>query len=266
MSAFMIYLSAGGVMLAVVILLWLLSLAIKDSSIMDIFWGGGFVLLAWVYFFLADGYLPRRILVVTLVTLWGVRLVIYLFIRNRGKGEDFRYAKWRADAGPSWWWRSFFRVFLLQGVLNWLIGMPLVAAQVAETPARLTVFDGLAVAIWAIGFFFEAVGDYQLMRFKADPNNTGKVLNTGLWRYTRHPNYFGDAAVWWGYGILALGTFSIFGFISLIGPALMTFFLVKVSGVAMLERTLIEKDGYRAYQQETSSFLPKPPKQVHIEQ
>ncbi len=261
MSAIAIYFTVGGIMLAIVTIMWLISLAIKDSSIMDVFWGTGFVITTWLYFLLADGYLPRQLLLCILVTIWGLRLTAYLFKRNIGKGEDFRYQKWRAEAGDSWWWRSFLRVFLLQGFLNWLIGMPFVAIQIADIPARFTVFDGLAVTVWAIGLFFEAVGDYQLARFKANPENKGKVLQTGLWRYTRHPNYFGDAVVWWGYGLMALGVFSVFGFISLIGPALMTFFLIKVSGVAMLERTLVAKPGYAAYQRKTNAFFPGPPRE-----
>lgn len=262
MSTLSIYLAAGGIMLAIVTIMWLISLAIRDSSIMDVFWGAGFIIMTWVYFALADGYAPRKLLICVLVTIWGLRLTFYLFKRNVGKGEDFRYAAWRAEAGKSWWWRSFLRVFLLQGFLNWLIGMPLIAIQVAQTPARFTPIDGLAVLVWLVGFTFEALGDYQLTRFKTKPENQGKVMQRGLWRYTRHPNYFGDAVVWWSYGLLAVGTVSTLGFVSLIGPAIMTFFLVKVSGVAMLERTLIEKPGYAQYQATTNAFLPGPPRKV----
>jgi len=234
---------------------WVLSLVLKDSSIVDIIWGAGFVMSVWVSFSntLAD-ITPRHWLIAVLVTIWGLRLSLHIFFRNKGKGEDFRYKKWRAENGDSWWWRSFFKVFLTQGLLMWLISSPLTAAQLTGQPEKLIWLDYLAVLIWALGFFFESVGDIQLTRFRKNPENKGKLLKTGVWRFTRHPNYFGDATQWWAYYLIALAAGAWWVIFS---PILMTHFLVNVSGVAMLEKTLIaEKPDYREYAQETNAFIP----------
>ncbi len=250
-----IYLLVGGVVLGLMILLWLLSLALHNASIVDIFWGTGFVIVAWATFALTpEGYLARKLLLAGLVTIWGLRLSLHILRRNWGKPEDFRYAKWRQENGARWWWSSFFKVFLLQGILLWIISTPLVAAQVSPVPASLGLLDGLAVIVWAFGFFFEAVGDWQLDRFKADPANRGRLLTTGVWHYTRHPNYFGDAAQWWGYFLIAAAAG---GWWTIFSPILMTLLLVRVSGVALLEKTLIEtKPGYRQYAETTRAFVP----------
>ncbi len=234
---------------------WLVSLALRNSSIVDIFWGTGFVLSNWIYFALTPDSLPaRKWLISILVTIWGLRLSLYILWRNWGKGEDFRYQKWRRKAGPKWWWQSFFKVFVLQGLLMWIISAPLLAAHISATPARLTILDWLAIPVWAFGFFFEAVGDWQLARFKADPANKGQVLRTGVWRYTRHPNYFGDAAQWWAYYLVAAASG---GFWTVFSPILMTLLLLRVSGVALLEKTLTQtKPQYADYVASTSAFVP----------
>lgn len=241
--------------------LWIVSLVLKNSSIVDIFWGAGFVLSNWVYFALTpDGFPARKWLIGILVTVWGLRLSLYILWRNWGKLEDFRYRKWRDEEGARWWWFSFFKVFLLQGFLMWIISAPLLAAQISPTPAKLTFLDLLAVPVWFIGFFFEAVGDWQMARFKANPANKGKVLNTGVWRYTRHPNYFGDAAQWWGYYLVAAAASG--GFWTIFSPLIMTTLLLRVSGVALLERMLKEtKPQYKAYIETTSAFVPWFPRQ-----
>ena len=243
------------VVLSYMAILWLVSLALKDTSIVDIFWGAGFVILAVTYFALTDGFLARKWLITILVAIWGLRLSIHILIRNWGKGEDFRYRKWREEAGKKFWWTSFFLVFLLQGVLMWVISAPLLVVQYNATPARLTIVDWLGAVVWGVGFFFEAVGDWQLMRFKRNPDNKGKVLRTGLWAYTRHPNYFGDATLWWGYFIIALGT--PFGLATVFSPIIMTVLLMRVSGVALLEKTLVEtKPGYKEYVESANAFFP----------
>ena len=248
------WLTDAGVVLGLMVAIWLVSLALRNSGIVDIFWGSGFVIVTWVSYALVDGYLPRRLLLAALVTIWGLRLSLYLLWRTRGKPEDFRYARWRQESGSRWWWVSFFKVFLLQGVLLWIISAPLIVAEFSPTPASLGLVEALAVGIWAIGFFFEAVGDWQLSRFKADPANHGKLLETGVWRTTRHPNYFGDAVQWWGFYLFAVaagGAWTIFS------PLLMTFLLIRVSGAGMLEKTLQDsKPGYRAYMERTSPFVP----------
>jgi steroid 5-alpha reductase family enzyme len=249
------YLILAGVIFGLMILLWLLSLAIKNSSIVDIFWGTGFVIFTWVAFLLTpDGFITRKLLLSLLVTIWGLRLSLHILRRNWGKPEDFRYQTWRKEAGASWWWRSLFKVFILQGVLLMIIAMPLLAAQLKSLPSRLVWLDFLAIPVWLIGFFFESVGDWQLTRFKANPTNKGKLLNTGVWRYSRHPNYFGDATQWWAYYLIAIaggGWWTIFS------PIIMTGLLLRVSGVSLLEKTMKEtKPGYAEYIETTSEFIP----------
>jgi steroid 5-alpha reductase family enzyme len=249
-----IWLSAGTVILGLMILLWLLSLALRNASIVDIFWGTGFVIVAWAAFvFTPDGFLPRKLLLAALVTIWGLRLSIHILRRNWGKPEDFRYQAWRNQHGRKWWWYSFFQVFLLQGVLLTIVAAPLLAAQLSPTPARLGVLDFIALPLWAIGFFFEAVGDWQLKRFRSDPANKGRVLDRGVWRYTRHPNYFGDSAQWWAYYLIAA---SAGGWWTIFSPILMTTLLLRVSGVSLLEKTLDSRPGYKEYSERTSEFIP----------
>ncbi len=259
MGQISILLTAGAVILGLMILLWVVSLLLKNSSIVDIFWGAGFVISAWVYFFLTpDGFLVRKILIAVLATIWGLRLTIHVLTRNWGKGEDFRYQKWRKESGKVWWIKSLFQVFLLQGLLMWLISVPLMAAQYSAYPARLTLFDALGVMLWLVGFYFETMGDLQLSRFKSNPANKGQLLSTGVWRYSRHPNYFGDAAQWWGFYFIALAAG---GWWSVFSPIIMTLFLIKVSGIALLEKTLKNsKPGYQEYIETTSPFIPWFPK------
>jgi steroid 5-alpha reductase family enzyme len=249
-----------GVTGAYVTAVWLLSLALRNASIIDIFWGPGFALLAVVYSLLSDdGYSGRQLLVCALVLVWGLRLGGYILSRNAGHGEDYRYVKMREHAGPAFWWRSLITVFCLQGALLWVIAWPLLVAVHSDSPDHLAIPDFAGGAVWLIGISFEAMGDFQLARFKADPANKGKVMDRGLWRYTRHPNYFGDATLWWGYWIIAAGT--PWGFATIFAPALMTFMLTRVSGVAMLERTIgRRRPGYDEYVRRTSAFFPLPPK------
>jgi steroid 5-alpha reductase family enzyme len=250
-----IYLILGLIILGLMTLLWLVSLALKNSSIVDIFWGTGFVITTWMAFLLTpDGYIVRKWLISVLVTIWGLRLSLHILTRNWRKPEDFRYQVWRKEAGPTWWWRSFFKVFLIQGILLWIIATPLFAAQINARPDHLIWLDILAIPVWLIGFFFESMGDWQLARFKSDPANKGKLLNTGVWRYTRHPNYFGDATQWWAYYLIALAAA---GWWTVFSPIIMTLLLLRVSGVALLEKSLKEaKPGYKEYIETTSGFIP----------
>lgn len=261
MSALEIYFTGLAAALGLMTLLWLVSLMLRNASIVDIFWGAGFVMLGWLYFLLMpQGLLARKLLIAALVTVWGLRLSLYIFARNRGMGEDFRYVAMRQAGGASWWWQSYFKVFVLQGVLMWLISAPLLAAQLGAT-SGLTLLDGLGVLVWAVGFTFEAAGDWQLARFKADPANKGRVMNRGVWRYTRHPNYFGDAAQWWGFFLIALAAG---GWVTILSPALMTFLLVRVSGKALLEKSMAERPGYREYIESTSGFVPWFPRRAQV--
>jgi steroid 5-alpha reductase family enzyme len=250
-----IYFLAALVILVEMFALWVVSLFLQNSSIVDIFWGTGFVIVGLVYFSQTpDRFIIRKWLICILVTVWGLRLSWHVLRRNWKKPEDFRYQVWRKTAGSRWWWQSFFQVFLLQGFLLWLISIPLLAAQLSAAPGRLIILNWVAGGVWAIGFFFEAVGDWQLARFKANPANKGRVLQTGLWRYTRHPNYFGDATQWWAYYLVAV---SAGGWWTIFSPIIMTILLVRVSGVALLEKSLKEaRPDYANYIQTTSAFIP----------
>ena len=254
-----LHLTIGVWILGLMTLLWLISLILKDSSIVDIFWGAGFVMSVWVAFLSTlESVGPRDWLAVILVTLWGLRLSIHILIRNWGKGEDFRYRKWREENRGKWWWVSFFKVYLLQGVLMWIVAAPLTAIQLPAAQDALGILDYIGIGLWLIGFYFESFGDMQLARFKANPENKGQLLQSGVWRYTRHPNYFGDAAQWWGFYLLAA---SAGGWWTIFSPVLMTLLLVRVSGVALLEKSLKKnKPGYEDYVRRTSAFIPWFPK------
>jgi steroid 5-alpha reductase family enzyme len=259
MSFIHIYLQALLVILSLMTILWVVSVIIKNVSIVDLFWGFGFVLTALFYFLNTDGSSPRKIIITVLVAIWGLRLSVYLAWRNIGKGEDFRYRQFREKYGENrYWWISFFQTFVLQGILMWLISAPLLGAQFYGQTDPLGILDLAGIAFWLIGFIFETGGDLQLVSFKADPANKGKVMDKGFWRYTRHPNYFGDSSVWWGYGLICIAAGS---YIPVLGSVLMTALIIRVSGVALLEKSLKEqKPQYREYVEKTSAFLPWFPK------
>lgn len=237
--------------------LWAVSVAVKDTSIVDIFWGSGFVVVAWVSFLVADGSGSYRLLLAILTSLWGLRLTAHLANRNLGHGEDYRYASMRKRHGSKWPLRSLWAVFWVQGALMWVVSLPVQGgAQLGTGSPGWLAWAG--VAVWAVGLFFETVGDLQLSRFIADPDNRGKVMDRGLWRYTRHPNYFGDFSVWWGIWLVAL---SAGAWWSAVGPLVMSVLLIKVSGAGLLEKSLSKRrEGYEEYVARTSGFFPLPPR------
>ncbi|WP_372751037.1 DUF1295 domain-containing protein [Labilibaculum sp.] len=254
-----LFLQASLIIFILVTLLWIYSISIKNVSIIDLFWGLGFVIVASFYSLMCEELNGRIILVWVLVSVWGLRLSIYLAWRNIGKGEDFRYQEFRRNYGPKrYWWFSYFQVFLLQGALIMLVSLPLLGVTENSKSANIGLIDYLGILIWLVGFAFEAGGDYQLAVFKKDPRNKGKVLTTGFLRYTRHPNYFGDAAVWWAYALFSIAAGSYW---QIIGSLLMTILIVKVSGVDLLEKSLQnKKPSYQEYINKTSSFIPWFPK------
>ena len=248
---------------AIVILftiLWAASLRPENSSLADVAWGPGILLVGITYYFTSDASGPRAYLTLALLAIWAIRLAAHLGIRTRVQGEDFRYVKWR-DEYNHWWFVSYFKVFLLQSVVGWFVSLPIYFAIVSLAPSSLTMLDYLGALLVVSGLVVEGVADEQLRRFRAERVNRGKVLDTGLWRYTRHPNYFGEALLWWGFGLIGLATGGVPG---LIGPAILTFLLIYVSGVALLESTLIEKPGYIQYVGRTPAFVPLPP-QVRVQ-
>jgi len=254
-----LFFQASLIIWILVTLLWLLSVAIKNVSNVDVFWGFGFVVVNAFYFYNLEEMQPRNWLLLFLVSIWGLRLTIYLAIRNIGKGEDYRYQQFRKDYGEKrYWWFSYFQVFLLQGALILIVSLPLLAIQNSNSSGELYWLDYLAILVWLVGFSFEAGGDYQLYQFKNNTENKGKVLNTGFWKYTRHPNYFGDAAVWWSYALFSIAAA---GYWQIVGSIIMTLLIIKVSGVAMLERTLKNtKPKYKDYIEKTNAFIPWFPK------
>lgn len=247
------------VVIATMMCIWLLSLIRRDASIVDPFWGTGFIVVAW--FTLAsmppEQDVTRSWLLAALTTIWGMRLSLYLLWRNWGHGEDRRYRAMREHHGPRFWWISVLTVFLLQGFILWIVSMPIQVAMVTAATKPLGWLDLAGVVLWSFGLFFETVGDFQMARFQADPQNAGRVMDRGLWRLTRHPNYFGDFCVWWGLYMIAASagvSWTIFS------PLLMSVLLLKVSGVTLLEKTITDRrPDYAAYQARTSSFLPWPP-------
>ena len=248
-------LASGSVLM---VLTWVASAVQKDASLVDRVWGPAFVVLAWTYAVAADRFDARTWLVLALVSIWGLRLGAFITWRNWGHGEDARYAAMRAKRPDTFTVRSLVTVFLLQAVLAWLISVPLLGA-LGVAGGGLGVLDGLAVLVWLVGFVFEALGDQQLARFLADPVNRGKVMDRGLWAYTRHPNYFGDTVVWWSYLLLALAVGAWWG---ALGTVMMSLLIVKVSGVALTDRRMgrdgRRREGYEEYVRRTNAFFPGP--------
>lgn len=245
--------------MAFMLMVWLLSLAKRDAGIADIFWGLGFILVAWISFFLGEGQGTKSFLVATLTTLWGVRLSMHLFARNWGKAEDRRYQRMRDAHGERFWIVSLFTVFLLQGIILWTVSLVIQAIQHGGEPTQITWLDALGLFLWTTGFLFETAADRQLARFKSNPHNQGKVMSHGLWAYSRHPNYFGEALIWWGFYLMALSQWNNAWVV--VSPLLMTILLLKVSGVTLLENTMEERHPqYAEYKRRTNAFVPWFPK------
>ena len=242
--------------------LWALAVRLADVSIIDIFWGPGFAVVAAVTLTLGTGPSWRRLLLFAMAGLWGARLGGYLWWRNHGHGEDRRYVAMRRRVGEGFNRHALVHVFLFQGLMMWVVSLPIqVGGYIDARDVGLTVW--LGAALWAVGMTFETVGDLQLARFKADPANADQVMDRGLWRFTRHPNYFGDACVWWGIWLVVAGHWT--GTLTAFAPALMTFLLVRVTGKALLERRLgRSRPGYAGYVERTSGFLPRPPRKLVV--
>lgn len=236
---------------------FLLATLKKDSSIVDIGWGLGFVLVAFLTLFVSKNFYAKQIIVSLLVLLWGVRLALHVYSRNKGKDEDWRYKKWREDWGSRYLIRAFLQIFMLQGFFMLVISSSFIYINSSDLKT-FNILDYLGIIIWVIGFFFEAVGDWQLSKFKSDQKNKGKIMTSGLWKYTRHPNYFGEVTIWWGIFLLAL---SIPGsWITILSPLTITFLLLKVSGIPLLEKKYEGNKEFKEYKKRTNAFFPWLPK------
>ncbi|CAB4324263.1 MAG: DUF1295 domain-containing protein [Actinobacteria bacterium] len=240
---------------------WLVSLPLKNASIVDPIWPLGFVVVGWVAAIVGHGEPVRVGLLVGMVSIWGLRLSSYLFRRNMGHGEDFRYQSMRKRIGPRFGLVSLFTVFALQGTIMFIVSLPLqFGIGIEGFGTGSVVLVVLGAVVWLVGFLFESVGDAQLRAFKADPTSAGQVMDRGLWRYTRHPNYFGDSCVWFGIFLVAASAGS-WAWVGIVSPVVMTYFLRFVSGVVMLERSLVKRrPAYAEYMRTTSAFFPRPPR------
>jgi steroid 5-alpha reductase family enzyme len=249
------------VAIGAVIVLWLISIPIRDVSIIDMFFAVILFAITVVSFVLGGGAENRKLLVLVLVGLWALRITVHLIKRNWGHGEDPRYTKLRSwvKDDRSFNWLSLRKVFLLQGMVLWVTSFPVQAAMVFEQPASLGWPALAGIALWTVGFLFEAISDAQLTRFRADESKRGTVLQTGLWKYSRHPNYFGELCVWWGLFLVACdhpaGSFTI------IGPLVYSYLVINITGQRTLDKKLAkEKPGYREYMETTSGLIPMPPR------
>lgn len=237
---------------------FMLALAVRRNDIADIVWGLVFIVAVVTALFTVGQATDRTLLASALVFIWGGRLTIRIMLRNlKKKTEDFRYREWREQWGKSFYIRSFLQVFMLQGVLALVVVSP-VLLVIALDYRTLNLLDLLGLAVWMVGFFFEAVGDYQLDAFKKDPAAKGRIMQTGLWRYSRHPNYFGEVTMWWGIYLVALSVPN--GYLAFIGPLTITFLILKVSGIPMLEKKYVDDAAFQKYARRTSAFFPLPPK------
>jgi steroid 5-alpha reductase family enzyme len=237
---------------------WFFVALLKNrNDVADIAWGGGFICAALTAYLIAGQTGARATLALLLVIIWGLRLMVHISIRNRGKPEDHRYRAWRQEWGNNYLLRSFLQVFILQGFLLLVISLPVTLTIILNGPP-LAVLDGIGFCIWLFGFLFEAIADFQLLQFKKNPANKGKIMNKGLWQYTRHPNYFGEVTLWWGIFIICLSVPGIFWTVA--GPLTITWLILRVSGTPLLEKKYTGNPEYDTYIRNTSAFFPLPPK------
>lgn len=251
------YITLGIILFCYMTFWFIVSIIKKRNDVADIAWGIGFPLMAWTSFALSS-YSLRAVVVNILINIWGIRLASHIYTRNKNKPEDARYAAWRKE-WKYFYLRSFFQVFMLQGVFLFLIALPAMLTNLAaNSHFGIAAYTGLAV--WVFGFFFESVGDKQLANFIKDPANKGKIMQSGLWKYTRHPNYFGEVVMWWGIFVMTLGIQGAAH--TIIGPITITTLILFVSGVPLLEKRYLGNADYEAYKKKTSVFIPLPPKRA----
>lgn len=253
------YLTLGIILFIYMSCWFVISLLKKRNDVADIAWGLGFVVMAWVSYALAKTFFSPSIVINALVTIWGLRLATHIYRRNHGKPEDSRYAAWRQQWGKWFLVRSYFQVFILQGVFLFLIALPVVFFN-QNSATNFSWFEVGGVVIWLIGFFFETVGDRQLAQFIKNPANKGRLMQSGLWSYSRHPNYFGEVVQWWGIFIMTLSL--PHGWMTIVGPLTITILILFVSGVPLLEKKYAGREDFEEYKKRTSVFFPLPKRKI----
>jgi steroid 5-alpha reductase family enzyme len=249
--------AAAATVLIYMLFWFIVSLIVKRNDVADVAWGGGFIVAALAALVSWGAATDRAVLVVALVIIWGVRLALHIGLRNLGKGEDARYLKWREEWGRYATLRSFFQIYILQGVLLLVISLPVIRS-ITGPDSPLGLMDLLGTIVWLTGFLFEAISDWQLLQYKKDPANKGKIITSGLWRYSRHPNYFGEVSLWWGIFLITLAVPG--GWMTIIGPMTITALIIGVSGIPMLEKKYEGNAAFEEYKWRTSAFFPLPPK------
>lgn len=247
------YLTLVLILLVYMSMWFVFSLIKKRNDVADVAWGLGFILMAWTSFSMLKISGLRGLLVCILVSIWGLRLAWHIYSRNKGKTEDYRYLAWRKEWGKWFYLRSYLQVYLLQGFFLFLIISPVLIIN-KNSSLSLGLVDLIGFLIWVFGFYFEVVGDRQLAKFIKNPDNKGKLMQSGLWAYTRHPNYFGEVTQWWGIWLIALS--APFGFVGIIGPIVITFLILKVSGIPLLEKKMEENPEFAEYKRKVSVFIP----------
>lgn len=239
---------------------FVLSLIKKRNDVADIAWGLGFILMAWTSFFLLQNFNIQGLVIALLISIWGIRLSLHIHTRNKGKTEDYRYLAWRTEWGKWFYLRSYLQVYILQGFLLFLIVFPVLITNQNVISSSIGLFEIIGILVWLCGFYFEVVGDSQLARFIKNPLNKGKLMQEGLWAYTRHPNYFGEVVMWWGIWIISLNASGSLA--GIIGPVTITFLILKVSGIPMLEKKMQEHSDFAEYKKRVSMFIPLPPRKI----
>lgn len=247
----------AGIVLVYMTLWWVVATAKKNNAIVDIAWGTGFVIIA-LYGFTTSFMLMRNLIITVMVLLWGVRLSAHILQRSIGKPEDFRYAQMRKKWGSQWMIRGYLNIFLLQGIIMLLVALPIMVTHFYNIEGTVGLSDRYGILIWLTGLIIESSADFQMYLFKKDPGNKGKINTSGLWKYSRHPNYFGEILVWWGIFLVASNV--QYGYLTIVSPILMTFLLTRVSGVPMLEKKYAGNASYAKYVSSTNAIIPWFPK------
>lgn len=246
------FLQVALVILLYMTIIFVVAIILKDNSIVDFFWGPGFVAISAFSLYMAPEYDLRKFIVSFLILLWGIRLAVFIFFRNRGKEEDFRYKHWR-ETWKFFILRSYFQIYLLQGLIMFVVAYPIYFINYGASEP-LSIFDNIGLLIFGFGFLFETIADMQMSFFKKDPKNNGKLMTTGLWKITRHPNYFGESLVWIGISCYALSL--PYGWMTLISPVILILLLRFVSGVPMLEKKMKNHPDWDKYADKTAPFVP----------